>query len=68
MTTVRLGSEPASDVGVYRSTSDADARRRAVRLCVAAEPHTGSVPCAGHLHQARSQLSLVGQAEEPEPT
>ena len=30
--------------------------RRAVQLCVRAEPHTGEPPCSGHLHEAQRQL------------
>jgi len=70
MTTARLGSESAdeADVGGSRSGTETDARRRAVRLCLAAEPHTDDVPCSRHLHQAVSQLSLVRNGEGPEPT
>lgn len=30
--------------------------RRAVQLCVRAEPHTEATPCSGHLHEAQRQL------------
>jgi hypothetical protein len=30
--------------------------RRANQLCRRAEPHTESVPCAAHLHEAQRQL------------
>lgn len=63
MTTARVSSEPEdeAEVGGSRSATEIDARRRAVRLCLAAEPHTDDVPCSRHLHQAVSQLSLVGK-------
>ncbi len=32
--------------------------RRAVQLCVRAEPHTAEAPCSGHLHEAHRQLDL----------
>jgi hypothetical protein len=30
--------------------------RRANQLCRRAEPHTDSIPCAAHLHEAQRQL------------
>lgn len=36
--------------------SSADVARRAMLLCVPAEPHTDSWPCARHLREARHQV------------
>ena len=38
------------------SASSADVTRRAMLLCVPAEPHTDSWPCARHLREARHQV------------
>lgn len=33
--------------------------RRAEQLCRRSEPHTDTVPCASHLHEAQRQLAML---------
>ncbi len=69
MTTYKSQPEMAIGTG---PPSDADAggdlQRRAVRLCVCAEPHADAVPCDLHVRQALSQLSLIERGHDETAT
>jgi len=59
VTTARLDVDQADDTDPDDPASEMDERRRAMRLCLGAEPHTDVAPCQAHRHQALRQLSLV---------
>ncbi|MDQ6798631.1 MAG: hypothetical protein M3256_07490 [Actinomycetota bacterium] len=62
MTSFKTRPELSDDPELaWEADGRADVDRRAARLCAGAEPHAdeASVPCAEHVRQALSQLSLA---------